>query len=77
MKANIDNAYIVNGWRYQLNGGFDKAKELFESKLETSRAEATCALGDLYLDNKNENHYLKKAYEYFKESSCFGHQYAK
>lgn len=76
LKANIGEAYIYKGYKYYLNNEFDKAKELYLSKLDTCKMAATFALGELYSNEEYKDYDLVKAFNYYKESKELGHQLA-
>lgn len=61
---------------YYLNNEFDKAKELYLSKLDTCKMSATFALGELYSNEEYKDYDLVKAFNYYKEAKELGHQSA-
>lgn len=73
LDANMDNAFILAGYLCFLDGKYDEAKELYDEVFETSKMEASFALGELYSTPKYHGYDLKKAYYCFDLSNKLGH----
>lgn len=73
LDANMDNAFILAGYLCFLDEKYDEAKDLYDDVFETSKMEASFALGELYSTPEYHGYDLKKAYYYFDLSTKLGH----